>query len=936
MAENQFIDRDNGNQNPEEDLHSLLINVMKEEFPNDPLYAAGKTRVSQTNTEKVAPLLVSVDDLELSERTGDDALDLNAAKVTYSKYKINKMLPTIDTDDLDDLLDDEWDFYVNPDTISAPRQDGLFLINKEVNLNPPDFHHEYITRGPAVIDERMDAGEEPDVVVKSTFCVFFIQNNNALPIPNYKTLEVMLVERNKTYSSIAEATPEQTKEFDLEIDGRFTSDVDGDIDPVEEFRFRQMLDRTVRWNPRVRFASGYTPGQDENAEQFFRDPGDYLLPPDMRVDGYYHAMAYQKQTYREKLREKFEGKLVALQWTIPYEPQGIEADTGLIRSDDLVFLVRMMVNGYWKQVISSNVLREYALINNIDLSSIDFLTRAGFEQVLTTGATVASGFLRGGLYGENGLINTLISNGGVTVFQDNNILDSDIKEEKENIRIQMEQVYKVDNGRVPIPGDPAYADFNQTIVDYANAIAAETKSPGWTDFSHIAEVDRLDVEEYEDYLNKYNNGGDPFNLEYLKPYEPPGSISYYPSEQVARLRQQAADQAQVDSIKKDIMELLPELAARATELDQRLSAAPANYLNYANSNLGPTSDIYRIMFSNDRFKYVKSKRFFGRSFFKQKQVESSFFRIAEKANRLFLFMNKDQEDALYYKAGTRDYTRLVKPGDPILIEMIAYLTTGKKHLINEADLDSLPGNGPLKDLIKAGGGGAAGTVASLLGTAALPAAAIGLAATALSKVAFNTLFTVDLTPRGLPFRFGMPRSLAGTRQKRLLKRNSYQKLCIATYIYLEHVRKEVSGLVNNNGHACDLFDKAIDIDNNFSEVRALVDQSLKDIVEIDNRVMISTTLGEFTEIIEDLQFMQQEFDDIDLTLFEQGEQLREQINGIVKHMIANQYTAVQYARRSMYSRNRKFFIAWPKDAIAAIENYFPGKKFDDHQPGSYK
>ena len=51
--------------------------------------------------------------------------------------------------------------------------------------------------------------------VSNIFCVFFIQNGTAYPIPNYKTLEVMLVERGKTYQIIDEATPDQIKDFDL-------------------------------------------------------------------------------------------------------------------------------------------------------------------------------------------------------------------------------------------------------------------------------------------------------------------------------------------------------------------------------------------------------------------------------------------------------------------------------------------------------------------------------------------------------------------------------------------------------------------------------------------------------------------------------------------------------------------------------------------------
>jgi len=141
--------------------------------------------------------ITPIDELEISNRNENNVVSLSDKEKVYTKYKIDKQLPTLDQDDLDDILDDEWDFYIDPEVRSKPRQDGLFLINSEISLNPPDFHNEYIKRGPANIDARIIAGENPDVVIKTTFCVFFIQNNSALPILNNKTVVAMLVERNK-------------------------------------------------------------------------------------------------------------------------------------------------------------------------------------------------------------------------------------------------------------------------------------------------------------------------------------------------------------------------------------------------------------------------------------------------------------------------------------------------------------------------------------------------------------------------------------------------------------------------------------------------------------------------------------------------------------------------------------------------------------------
>jgi len=939
MAENRFLNRGNeGIQATEENLHSLLLNVMKEEFPEDENYLNGRTLVSHTADEPSNAALVSPDDLKLSNRGKNKVVSLNADNPEYSKYKLDKMLPSLATEDLDEILDDEWDFYIDPTSLSAPRVDGLFLINKEISLNPPDFHNEYIKRGPATIQERIDSGIDLDTVIKTTFCVFFIQNSTALPIPNYKTLEVMLVERDKSYSDINEATIEQVRDFDMQLDGKYEGDVDRDVDPVEEFRFRQVLDRSVSWNPRVRFDSGYAPGQDENAVQFERDPGDYLLIPGKRQNGFYDNLVYQKQTYREKLREKFEGKMIALQWPIPYDDTIVNEDPG-IRSDDKVFLLRMMINGYWKQVIATNVLRQYALVNNFDVSGIDFTEDpAAFDSVITGNYT--SGYLTAGLYGDRGLTNILIQNGGMTVFQDENITQTDIDQITQGVRTFLSVIN---------PNDPLY----DILVNYIQGVAAENKSPGWGDFAHIAEVDRLDAAEYEEYLDNYSNGGNSFDIEHLQPYEPAGSIAYYPSDQLIRLQVQANAQAQIDAIKKQIMETLPQLSARAAELDQRFNAQPANYISYALENLGPNSDIYKVMFSNDKFKYIKKKI---RNRFKQKNSDSQFMRLVEKADRVFLFMNKRKEDEIFYKPGTRDFTLLVEQGDSLLDTLDGYVF-GIKRLFTEDTIQAI-GQRTLGQAIGSaaaiGGGATAATAAggaaafaiAAGSTAALGAGVViaapfiaGAGILAGAAVATTAAFDVDITPPGQDDRKGLPRNFAGTRQKRLVKRGAYIKLIIGSYIYNTFVKKDVSGLTVPNDAGgetpVDLFDYAAYIDGSFINYRTLIDNALDDINDIDERVINSNTLSQFQAIYDDLVKIETDFDSIDLDLFVKGEELKTKIDEAVKYMIGQQYSAIQYVRKSLNDRNRKYFIVWPADAKAAVENYFPGKTFDNYQDKDY-
>ena len=922
MAKNRFLNRGNeGIQSTDENLHSLLLNVMKEEFPEDENYLNGRTLVSHTADEPSNAALVSPDDLKLSKRGKNKVVSLNADNPEYSKYKLDKMLPSLATEDLDEILDDEWDFYVDPASLSAPRVDGLFLINKEISLNPPDFHNEYIKRGPATIQERIDSGIDLDTVIKTTFCVFFIQNSTALPIPNYKTLEVMLVERDKTYSDINEATIEQVRDFDMQLDGKYTADADRDINPVEEFRFRQVLDRSVSWNPRVRFDSGYTPGQDENAVQFERDPGDYLLIPGKRQNGFYDNLVYQKQTYREKLREKFEGKMIALQWPIPYDDTIVDQDPG-IRSDDKVFLLRMMINGYWKQVIATNVLRQYALINNFDVSGIDFTEDpAAFDNVITGNYT--TGYLTAGLYGDRGLTNVLIQNGGMTVFQDEDITQDDIDQITQGVRTFLNFID---------PNDPFY----DIILNYIQNVAAENKSPGWSDFAHIAEVDRLDSTEYEEYLDNYSNGGNPFDIEHLQPYEPPGSIAYYPSDQLIRLQVQANAQAQINAIKKQIMETLPQLAARAAELDQRFNAQPANYISYALENLGPNSDIYKVMFSNDKFKYIKTKNS-GR--FKQKNSDKQFMRLAEKADRLFFYMNKKEEDEIFYKPGTRDFTLLVEQGDSLLDTLDGYVF-GNKRLFTEDTIQAIGERTLIQSILQSGViGGAGGALATLGGYAA-----IGAAAGVVAGVTIGAALDVDITPRGQDDRKGLPRNFVGDRQNRLVKRGAYIKLIIGAYIYNTFVKKDVTGLTipnyDSNGNFIgntdvDLFDYAEYIDNSFTNYRSVIDAALDDINDIDERIINSNTLQQFQSIYDDLVQIETDFNNIDLDLFQKGEQLKIKVDEVVKYMVGQQYSAIQYARKSLNDQNKKYYIVWPADAKAAVENYFPGKTFDNYQDKDY-
>jgi hypothetical protein len=1235
MALNAFTDRENrlGQLQKEDDLQDALITILQDMYPDDPTFRNGTLYTDKqiTKTEDGKTVIPITGKTKIiAERNSKKVLSFNTTTKTYGRYKLNKMLPTIDEFDMDDLLDDEWEYFVDDALATAPKVNGLFVINKDIS-NPPDWHHMYLTRGPGMIDDRILSGEDEAKVIATTYCVFFIVNSVALPIPNYKTLEVMLTERDQTYSSISEATDDQIKEFDLNIDGRFSQDTDGTFDPYEEFRYRQMLDRSTRWDYRIRFKSGYTPGYDETGRKFYRDPGDYYIPVQIQrdslqfaikaterlsgktkeerreikkaksieraerkasldkqdtrtfdssptnkirgigdpppaqpqIDQRYNDLVFQAQTYREKLRERFEGKLMLLQWPAgEYDNESVQnetldTDTIPIISDDKIFYVRMMINGYWKGVVDMTTFRQYALINNIDISGINidrdkeiagaasppayvsirtdddgiqtsedtdlvsfvrglggirtdddgtparradgtnityFSSNSNSNRVIPSdarltlvdseasatnnifqgiipssfseivGGSFAAGFIMDGLYGADGIINQLVQNGGATVIQDDYVIVDDMAEA---VRLVQENVIKQNNA--VIRPDGIYEATNNELL-YSNEewlmlekkVINEIKSPAWSDFSHIVEVDRLDSPEYEQYLDYYSNGGSPFDIDYLQPYEPAGSIHYYPKEQLDKLYQQAKDQASVDTIKKQITEMLPGLVSRATDLDERFKAQPDSYSEYCVQMLGPDSPLYQIMHSDgsqfDFFKKRRNKKKRKNKGDKHKGSNSSFLRLLEKENKIFRKFNKTQEDEIMFGGG-RDWWRSVGKEDQLLDFLRTYekfiptkwlfsidkdgfgysdagLIEKTNNIIDNVDskidnttanivgkvdnlgnniadsvenlgdrlgntveslgdnisgvdipdIGTMPEDGKFENInstinnglgkvnrltgnIDSGIDNVGSSISDLGGDIAdqldgqsvtnisdsietgisnfgdnVSDAATGIIQGASEVIGDAMLKLANIKNPvkigGVTSDFnhhdrkGMPRLDGGDRRARkLLKRYNYTKLCTGAYMVINKIRPEACGLLDEAGNAVSVYDKAVDLNDQFKLYRGQIDAAISSIGTIDARLMSSTKAAEFQSIYDDLQQIEDDFDNIDLTVFKQGENLKEVIDGIQQHMANQLYSAIQYVRGRIWSKtNDKFYIKWSTGAKDAMEACVPNKTFNNYQP----
>jgi len=890
------------------DLNQMLLNIMKDEYPDDRLYANDQLRpdspdrqAQQSFERKDGMYPTSPATLKPSPRNEKNVLDVSTESTSYAKYSLLKSYPTVDEDILDDLIDEEWEYFEDEEeeeiqVVVPLKESGLFLVNSDVDLG--DIHDAYIDRGPHNIDE-----DEEDF---NPFCVFFINNGIGYPVPTYKTLEVMLVERGASYDVITEATREQIKDFDLLLDGEtdesvdygantdLDEDDDGDITQLEEFRARSLPTRDSEWSPQIRFRSGYRP-----KAPFLRDPGDYIKPESMRsVDGRtgvdedgnnlppdiyqeqdpndrYFDQVFQKQTYREALREKYEGKMIIADWPRPeYESKEVSMGTD-IKSDDAVLNLRMMINGHWKRVTDGKTMKLYAYLNGYDISDY------------TPGQ---------GRYGETGYINLLVEAGGITVVQ-------------------------------PSRGSAFTNDVQNP--DSRSDMVNKTE-PLWNAFPHIIEADDdgrsgLDGREYREYIDNFSNGQDPFGLSYMNPYEPPGSIKYYPEQQYADLVQQAIDQEQIDVVKEQIYELWPGVASLIANTRTQFDALPPDYGSYVVKMLGEKSPLYRVMISKDgNWKYVKKKTWFGKDKIKTKTSNERLFKVCNRRVGIKTSLNERQEKDLVVKykwmqtvardkfaawASGNDGTvagATVAVGAGVALKSsIAAATTQIATVIPTFGASGLTALTPIT--LTTGP-----TFGATLGALATNPITIGAA------VAVGIFFAIDALAGEVPAdQYDLP-------PWRFMDDNYYLKACICN---------EIDGHVEGFKQAADAADTAIPWVSN-----AIVDLE-NNAEQIDKLILESTSVEEFKEILEYILNAKSLCEELnDNGLYALGAQLKTEIDIYLSKKLKGQYNAIQYLRKRVYSsgnfwkKKRKYGLVWPKGPQNILNQYVPGCRFDNYVP----
>ena len=907
VTNNRFTAASSKEESVTPDLNNMLLNIMKDEYPDDVLYSNDQLRPASSDRQARESFVegkdrVSPDKFRSARRNGKNVLDISTETDTFAKYDLLKSYPTADEDIIDDLIDEEWEYFEDDEEeliaeaiIPEPLKiSGLFLVNNDIDLR--DVHDAYIDAGPQTLDE--DAAEA------NPFCVFYIDNGVAYAIPTYKTLEVMLVERGLSYSAITEATAEEIKEYDLLLDGNVTDDEidyenldeddDGDVTALEEFRARSMPTRDSDWTPQIRFRSGYRP-----KAPFLRDPGDYIKPENMRsIDGRtpvdedgnalppdsyakedpndrYFDQVFQKQTYRERLREIHEGRMIIADWPSPeYVSREVSMGTA-IASDDAVLNLRMMINGHWKRVTDGRTMKLYAYVNEIDLSNYE------------PGQ---------GRYGEQGYIQLLIDGGGVTVVQP--------------------------SGGTPFTNDVQNPDSNSDMV--------RRIEPLWNAFPHIIEADDdgragLDFPEYQEYLDNFSNGGDPFGIEYLQPYEPPGSIKYYPEQQYADLVQQAIDQEQIDVVKEQIYELWPGVASLIANTRTQFDALPPDYGSYVVKMLGEKSPLYRVMISKDgKWKYIKKKTWPGKDKIKTKYQNDRLFKVCSKRVGIKTSLNEDQERKLVEKYkwmqtvardkfaawasgnnGTVGGATVAVGAGVALKSSIAAATTQIATVIPTFGASGLTALTPIT--ITTGP-----TFGATLGALATNPITIGAA------VAVGIFFAIDALAGEVPAdQYDLP-------PWRFMDDDYYLKACICN---------EIDGHVEGFKQAADAADTAIPWVSN-----AIVDLE-NNAAQIDKLILESTSVEEFEAILEYILSAKALCEELnDNGLYALGAELKAEIDAYVVKQLKNQYNAIQYLRKRVYKtgnifkKKRKYGIVWPKGPQRILNQYVPGCTFDNYIP----
>lgn len=899
MARNKFLDRDAIGVQESADFSQIISNFLLEEFPNDPML---QSNTLTTNAGVVPP---PVNTNEIAKRnTASGLLEIDAdVSASYGTYNLTKLVPGIADDDLDDLLDDEFLFFIEGEDVNpftpAPPVEGLFLlpINIDKFPNSYDYHDQYIQKGPETIPALLASGVDENDILKKVFCVWYIENGIGRPIPNYKTLEVMLVDRGLTYDSVARADFDDVLKYDLQLDGRFDGAASEDENgnplptpsPIDEFIVRSVIDKSYQWNARIRAKSLYKPGNPETDGSFLRDPGDYIRPLSARItndpvflpreariieevivpqfgirpttreqieqdeaindvfelasnlvpaDPYdnYFDKAFIVTTL-ENNRAALEGRLVIPEWPVPYDRDFVINFSENSQIDDLFFDVGFMIYGHIKQIISLKTLKQIAEDFGVDYGST---YDASLEIPDPDGILDDEQYEA--LRSRSGIINVLVEAGAIKIL----------------------------SGKL---------------------------SGLWPQFPKIGEANRMDFQEYEVYKETiFLSGGQTsiFQNSVLTGYEPPGSVAYYPAQRYNRLAKQAAAQLEIDQAKETIRELFPPLASKVAEFSSRLSGMQGGFVELVKRSFDIQSDCTNVLY--DPYKEDASKREWrlykqkNSGKVKKKGTQNSLFKLFIKEPQIKGdSFNTDSERAIFWGDGniswhsnTKYHEDKDQRTDKLAEDLISkYKDTGVIQLIND-DIEEA--------FLEAGRGGQV---------------------------------QVDGAKR-----YGRPEGAAGGRREEQYKNEWYFKGTQAAWI-LEWILDPVTyGHAQNapvsplgDSEASSLIDRCNTAEITLANLRVEIGEIEAYITDFDNLLLNATTGPEIIAIADQITASRSIVDDVNTELFAYLENLEKYIKERRFAYLERVYNQIQYVRKKVSDKNSKYWIEVPECVISRFAKY---------------
>lgn len=935
MADNRFSNRPG--ESSDINQREIIVRELLKEFPNDLLLQQGV--LSPEQKPEVKPVTAIA-----KRNTASGLLEVDAdVSAVYAEYTLSKLLPGLDEDALDEALDDEFaTFIVNEPGAGLPLPvvSGLFYIT---TATPGDYHDMYIQYGVERIPEMIASGMNDEAIQRNLFCVWYIERNKARPIPNYKTLEVMLVERNLTYNSVSVATADDIQAYDLRLDGRFEQytllDENGNTLPpptfVDELVVRQIVNRSHEWGTKIRYLSGYRPGKTFNASiaalgaNFLRDPADYVRPKETRVSMFIetvedeNGLTYSRDVLPREARQRQEilaqitddpnlqQQYGLEEYTGPINPVATPQLFSLLDEDpyDLYYDAAFRpsrIENMRSEMEGRLVLPEWS--KSALQTAFDAAVTGGTDELRFDDLFLDLSMMVFGHFKQVQDINVL-----KRIATDLNVDISDYN--AAGLEVRLEGTDVLDQNQFNALSD-IRGIINVMYQRGAIKLLGGRTDEYWTTFAKIGNVDQLDITEYEKYQIEYR---DIFDVQELLPYEPPGSAAYYQRDQLSRnylnnLQRQAIFQGEIDKTRRDLLENLIPVQTAINELETELGKVPNNFLQKLQNLFGPESDVQNILYDTsntlgDINAWVLWKRKNGGDI-KEKGRKEAFFALVETEGQI-------HRDSLSKQAENEIFSGIGAPDKPLW------------HINGRAD------DGVCSKIIQSYSTDAPSPKLTLLNGPMIGSLNNATKAGGTFQVSTETDRVFQKPSRG------------GTQDRidRLMKDKHYFRATVAKYIFVvilqgngeQHTPQGYPEGIYNvigtpNSTPGDLITICEKVNEFILQIRATLDEVKRALSDFDTILINSNDPEELDDLREKMKAIPALKQQLGTEMFSSINDIDDYIDTQHLTLMKNITNAIEFVRQRVNEKNDKYYISWNGLSSARVNKWLNDYNFKRFQP----